>query len=50
MARFLKFLYPQISITTNNPHKLGFLSDVQKSRRELARNARRRERRAKRNR
>lgn len=30
MARFLKFLYPHISITTNNPHKLGFLSDIKK--------------------
>lgn len=30
IARFLKFFYPQISITTNNPHKLGFLSDTKK--------------------
>jgi glycerophosphoryl diester phosphodiesterase len=31
MARFLKFLYPHIGITTNNPHKLGFLSDSRRS-------------------
>lgn len=30
IARFVKFLYPHISITTNNPDKLGFLSDVKK--------------------
>jgi len=30
IARFLKFFYPHISITTNNPDKLGFLSDVKK--------------------
>lgn len=30
IARFLKFFYPQISITTNNPHKLGYLSDTKR--------------------
>jgi len=34
MARFLKVLYPHISITTNNPHKLGFLSDSQQKTRK----------------
>jgi glycerophosphoryl diester phosphodiesterase len=34
VARFLKFLYPHIGITTNNPHKLGFLSDTQKAQRK----------------
>jgi glycerophosphoryl diester phosphodiesterase len=27
MARFLRFLYPNISITTDMPHKMGFLSE-----------------------
>lgn len=34
MARFLKLLYPRIGITTNHPDKLGYLSDVAKSRRK----------------
>lgn len=35
IARFLKVLYPNISITTNNPHKLGYLSDVKKRERAI---------------
>jgi glycerophosphoryl diester phosphodiesterase len=31
IARFLKWLYPDISITTNNPDKLSHLSDIKKS-------------------
>ncbi|HTE21522.1 MAG TPA: glycerophosphodiester phosphodiesterase [Candidatus Limnocylindria bacterium] len=31
MARFLKILYPHISLTTNHPHRLGFLSDTRKT-------------------
>lgn len=37
IARFLKFLYPHISITTNNPDKLGFLSDIKKRERAIKR-------------
>lgn len=41
MARFLKLLYPHVSITTNNPHKLGFLSDIKKTKRQAKRSGHR---------
>lgn len=41
LARFLKFFYPRIGITTDHPHALGFLSEVQKRKRKQARAARR---------
>jgi len=44
IARFLKWLYPEISITTNNPDKLGYLSDVKKSERAKAKASTKRKR------
>jgi glycerophosphoryl diester phosphodiesterase len=44
IARFLKVFYPNISITTNNPDRLGFLSDIKKRERATKRTSTKRSR------